>query len=1598
LPISLNFSASIPTEIAEQVRLRDSSGRTWSVAPSEGYRSNLTGSVEFKGPFPESAELAVEFPKGFRDDVGRSLEMAAPLKVRTDASPPLAKFHGSFGIIERGEQQLLPLTVRRIEPAVEIQFEKKGAPLPRNLPAKMTRVSSAEEILALLRRVTQVPRGVSMFSGVTPSNVRRLEVPRSGDERALEVIGIPLAEPGFYGVEVESPALGAAYLEGKSPYYVRTAALVTDLAVHLKVGAERSLVWVTHLGSGEPAADAAVTVADCRGKALVGGRTDSRGIFMIPSLPQNMSYDYCNSGPSHFIVLASKGNDLSFTLSSWTEGIEVWRFDLPTGVWGDTFESANTVIAQSLVRRGEIVKMKHILRRRTGDGLRLPAPGAPEIARLTHLGSDEQYDFPLRWRKNGAAESEWKVPPGAKLGTYSVSLIRTKKDGSIDNILSGTFRVEDYRVPLMRAVVKLPDENIVRPESVNLTAAVAYLSGGGAKRLPVTVRYKIAPQGYVSFPGFEGYSFGAGAVETGRVKEEYNPEGGSGGESKLLTTSAVLDDAGTGSIKLDRLTLHEGLSRLSAELEYKDVAGFVQTVSTSAQIWSADTILGIKTGSWISKDAIPVSLSAVSPDGAPRAGVPVTVELYSRQGYSHRKRIVGGFYSYDTSVEITHSGTPCSGVTDEKGVFTCTVRTARSGEFIVEGRAADSAGRLAATKTSLWVSEGGRQWFGGRDDDRIDVLPEKSDYEAGETARFQVRMPFERGTALVTVEREGVIDSFVQPIDSRDPVVSVPLKTGYAPNVYVSVLVVRGRVGGVVPTALVDLGKPAFKLGIARVNVGWKPHEITVSVTPERDVYKVRETARVKVRGVSAVDGSAVANGEVALVAIDEGLLELQPNDSWRLLGRMMGLRPHDVFTATAQMHIVGRRHFGLKARPDGGGGGRGLTRELFDALLYWNPRVMLDKNGEASVEIPLNDSLTSFRIAAIAAAGQSLFGTGSAAIRATQDLIVVPGFAPVARHEDSVVNTVSLRNTTAAPMPIEISLQSDHPAVQGAPEKRVLESGGSAEIGWRIAIPEGIEGLTYTLEARSGEKIIDRVKIPQKVVAPVIERVYGATLRHVDGRTSIPVDRPHGAVPGRGGLRVSFAARLGDGLSGVAEKMRLYPYTCLEQRVSQSIALSDKEMWAQTMGVLPTYLDEVGHLKYFVSESQGHSLLTAYVLGIAAAKGWEIPAAGRTRMITALRQSIAGQASGPESPTATQVAKLIGLEALTRAGEDVTELAEDLVIDPTVLATSELLNWYAVLYRTPQLPDRDTRLERARSTLRSRLVLSGTELGFTTEAVDDEWWLMSSVDVNSLRLLDMLLETGDWNDDIPRIAQGALARQERGAWDLTVANAWGMIALPRFSNRFEKERVSGETRVSLGDTLVRSRWEAKGNPEPITVPWPEGAGELTVEQRGGGKPWATVQSRAVVPLKDSLSRGYTLQKSLEPVIQRTPGRWSNGDIVRVKLAVEAIADRNWVVIDDPIPPGAVVIGGQSLSQSLVADSVSDEKGSGRPIYPTFEERTAEAYRAYVSSLDKGSWRLEYTIRLNTAGTFVLPEARVEAMYSPDMFGALPNPPFVIEP
>jgi alpha-2-macroglobulin len=106
-----------------------------------------------------------------------------------------------------------------------------------------------------------------------------------------------------------------------------------------------------------------------------------------------------------------------------------------------------------------------------------------------------------------------------------------------------------------------------------------------------------------------------------------------------------------------------------------------------------------------------------------------------------------------------------------RGRFSCVALSELGGEIRVSARALDSAGRAATTQHSFWVA-GRDEWvFDQANHDRIDLIPEKKRYEPGETARFQVRMPYRKATALITVERDGVLEARVVKLSGQSPTV-----------------------------------------------------------------------------------------------------------------------------------------------------------------------------------------------------------------------------------------------------------------------------------------------------------------------------------------------------------------------------------------------------------------------------------------------------------------------------------------------------------------------------------------------------------------------------------------------------------------------------------------------------------------------------------------------------------------------------------------------------------------------------------------------------------------------------------------------------------
>jgi uncharacterized protein YfaS (alpha-2-macroglobulin family) len=1755
-PLTLRFNAPVPRALALAARLKPPAGEAIAPRIAPDNRDEMLSDVQFAAPLAENTKYQITLPAELRDEAGRGLSNAAtfPLTVATGGMPPLAKFAGApFGIVEAGDAAnpaLLPFTLRHVQADLagastggqirvrtlgaattdaavlgwiarlqryhERELTAREAGLPASQWTVVEREADERGRLRDVKRDRRVgTREVSLLA--QDSEARRSELPQLKDSapRATEVIGLPLQQPGYHVVEIESRVLGNSLLATRAPMYVRTGALVTNLGVHFKRGRASSLVWVTTLDRSRPVAGAKVAVNDCRGMLLWSGSTDANGIARIDrgfdeeygggddegegsdgnasgSAPRSTRKP-CVTGDGMFVT-ARSGNDLSFVFSRWQRGIESWRFNIGTASGTAPNRHAHTVFDRTLLRAGELLSMKHFLRDDTLAGTALPpADALPGELVITHVGSGAETVLPLAWPRGArAAESTWQSPKNAALGMYFVEL----KRGS-ERWPSGNVRIEAFRVPLVDARLSAPSGEQVAPAELNFAAQLNALAGGPMAALPLKLSALLTPAS-PRFAGYEDFGF--------NPPEKPRPEGRAQGDTDAEADSdsgrlvadrlpSSTDARGAATIKIAKLPALTGPSDLRAELSFSDPNGEVQTVTQSLRLWPSRVVVGVRAPSWAAArgeaafDAVVLDTS-----GKPLKGREVTVAGRVKQVLSTRKRIVGGFYAYDNNTTTRELGQLCSGKTDAQGRLACTVKVDATGEVEVVARASDDAGRASEAATTVWVSGQGEWWFAQDNDDRIDLLPEKREVEPGQTARLQVRMPFRQATALVTVEREGVIDARVMQLSGREPVIELPIPTGasaatgsWAPNVTVSVLVLRGRLREApwwsvftwgwkdpaqwwqafryegrdwrAPTALVDLAKPTYKLGAAQLKVGLAEHRLDVSVKADKAQYAVRETVKAVVRVTHA--GKPLAGTEVAFVAVDEGLLALQPNRSWELLEAMMQTRPWGVETATAQGEIIGRRHYGRKAVPPGGGGGRNPTRELFDTLLLWRGTVLLDAQGEAKIDVPLNDSLTSFRLVAIADAGGAgqlqRFGSGSTSVRVSQDLQMLSGLGPLAREGDRFDAGFTLRNTTTRAMTVKATLAgravmnpgagpavatsagsagiagssasaanagsatagAAGPAIDTAPQTVQLAAGAAVEVRWPVTVPEGASRIDWQAEAvetaATGSTATaaarDRLKLTQAVQPAVPARVWQATLQPLEGTLNWPLAPPEGALPGVGGVVATLQPRLTGALPGLRRYFETYPYTCLEQKTSRAIALRDTAAWQTLGGEVAGYLDADGLAGYFPPQAgdaaRGSDRLTAHLLAAAHEAGWAWPAAAREAMLGGLAAFVEGRIERRfNAPRADlEARKLAALDALARHGRAQARMLGSVVFTAEAMGgwpTSSLLNAWSVLRRVDGIPEGAARLEQVQRLLRSRLVEGGTTLKFSTEAEDDWWWLMDSPDANAARLLLAAAEQPAWQGDVGRLLNGTLARQRGGAWRTTTANLWGVLALERVAAKLESVPVAGRSSVQSGGITRTQDWQASPAGATLSLPWPQpaagaapGGSAVTARHDGAGRPWLTLQSLAAVPLKAPLFAGYRITRSVSAVERKKPDVWSRGDTLRVRLEVEAVGDMAWVVVNDPVPAGATLLGSGLGRDSAIATRGEKREGSA---WLAFEERAADSWRGYYEWLPRGRHVVEYTLRLNASGRFNLPPSRVEAMYAPETFGELPNAAMEVQP
>lgn len=1707
--LRIEFTERVKTEALRNASLYGAQGQTFPLVPQshfeEGSTRTLVTQLQRNGGqelLPEGATLSLRLPEALQDVDGRRLsnQREFPKALPIASLPPYLGFVEAPGVLPwAGDRSLhWPLAVRRLEPSVAVQLMRLGGAMrdpAASGSALQRRAQASKQALALWHSAQDWPQRSLGAQGIAQGRYPVLarqqvdwaqletQTVQGSAVEALNFLPVKLTQPGLYLLEAHSPrfsehlraALAASDAAPPAGLEPRASLLqVSNLNLSVRLSAQGdSLLWVTAIDTGLPVGGVEVDWLDCRGEVLAQGSTDAQGLMQInASATRTAATQSCQgtSGAGHFglAVVARKGDDLA-VLGDIGSGYS-YRYGVNS--YSRMSSLGHTVFDRTLFKAGETVSMQHLQRLLTADGFAFPPEGSGKVE-LRFQDGGLVATLPVQWDATGSATSQWRIPEAAKLGRYTASV--TGPDGYVHQ---ANFQVEEFRTPVFEAALTGSAQWNARQQRLPLALRLSYLAGGAAAGESVSVAGQYLAGATAPVPGY---------VFSDATLPDW--------QAPAFTTLATRLDA-QGQAQLDpALPVFDRPVTLNAEMKFSDPNGEVQTVGQSFALWSSPIRLGIRATpqSKVGQARTSVRLQAVvlNAQNQPLAKRSLTLTARPVRWDSRNTR--------SKSMEwLGPVRTVCQQDSDERGQISCDwsdVPDKEDADWLFAVHTQESS--TTSITSSQVVYRYQLRWAPSAE--VLTLAPgQPQPLAAGAPARLHIQAPFWPATVLLSVEREGVLQASTHRLTQASNPIELPLQAQFAPNVRIAARFVRGL--NDIPTASAD-AEPVLTAE-HQLAVKIAPDRFVLDVRVHSDSTRIAPggTAQVQVTVRQRQGGKVAAGARVTLVAVDEALLALKGNPSWNVLDALLRERsiavsgsaldrwlrhklrfgpqpaywpPDDMARtseapaalskaeadyanapmkaarmaaapAPAPAMVAGAASAELDAAKEAPSDGS-RTRSNFSSLALWRTDVVLDAQGTARVPVTFNDSLTRWRIVALAVDGADRFGHGQTSVEVSQALQLYSGLPPVLRSGDRLTQQVTVRNTGNAALQLEFSAvarmqrsQDASPPAACDPSSRQnscaaatteqdavarglrvqrslkLAPGQAQDVAWPVAVPDGVERLDWDMEAHSAapdER--DHLQISQRVVAALPVTVRQATLVQIKGETSLPVSRPSDAQPKQGGVQVALSDSLvRTALQQVRRWMADYPFACLEQKASKLVAAGDTAGWNRLMQELPKYLDQNGLARYFnESALTGSEVLTAYLLDVAQATGWAIPEVARQKMLAGLQRAWT-QADPldwqpwrtPVSNTARQLAlqATLATQGHLRSMEGLRFRPEDL----NQLPTLALVDWARTLLALPSTPDSTTTLQQAAMQLRSRYDVQGTRLNWRSDDRDHWWWWMWNGDVAMARSVVLVQQwqqrDAAWQADLPLLIQGLIGRQQQGRWGTTVANVWGTLALQSFAASTEAGPVTGTTTLALTPS--------GGAPTTLSVNWPQppvtllrqddmqsnkqSDTRLLLTHQGSGAPWANVSITAAVRLQQPYHAGLQVEKTITPVEQKQPGQWSVGDVARVTLKLQSQAELTWVAVLDPIPSGATILGRGLGRQSQLAQQ---GQGSSGAAWPSYIERANDSYRAYYRWVPRGTWSIDYSVRLNNAGTFELPATRTEALYAPEIFGESPNPVWVVK-
>ena len=1227
-------------------------------------------------------------------------------------------------------------------------------------------------------------------------------------------------EPGLYVVEVRAP--GVTF----QPWLHRRLMAVSDYNLAMKRSEDELRVWATVLETGAPAEGLELTALDQDSEPIGPVMTDGDGLARF-------ALDEDGGGGTY--VVSQSPFVLGDTGWAWGRGISPWEFGL-TGGYDERDYRVHITTDRPLYRAGQVVHFRGIARAQ--DDAAYDLPSATEVRVRVHSADGEEiYGQELALDDFGAFRGDLALDEGVALGGYR---IQAEIGGSS---YGDSFMVAAYRPPEFEVTVAPAAEDIVAGTRSRAEVEASYFFGGGVADAEVEWRvlsspYRFEPQQFGRYDFTDDDDPWICRWCWWRPMPE---------PKVILKGSGTTDDAGHLGIGLPTEVMTGG-QRLTIEATAYGKDG--QAISGRGEIvvHRDDFYIGLAPQTRLGEAGEPLGVDVVTADweGQRVPDRELDIEVYRREWINtFVEGEQGGRWEWETEDTLVHTDTI---TTDGQAAAQLSFTPPEGGSYRVVAENGASGGTVdasAGARTSIWVWVSGAEDVSWRrdNDDQFDLVSDKGSYVPGEMAEILIPSPFEgEQWAWITVERGGVLSEEVRRLERNSSVYRLPITAEHAPNVYVSVILVKGP----------DPANPAatHKVGILPITVEPVEQTLDLTLTPSVEQAEPGDTVSFDVHARDANGEPVEAAFSVDLV--DKAVLSLRPREEDAIVQAFYGRRGLGVSTSSGLVLSINRlllkqaeelENLAMEGLGIGGGGAEmeeaagapmeapardaatkaaadalppGVrVREEFEDTAFWRAHVVTDEDGRASVDVVLPDNLTTWVFRAVGVTKETLVGEETIELLVTKPLLVRPATPRFFVVGDRAQLAALVSNNTGSARDVEVSLQAEGLIVEEEPTQQVrIPAGAEREVTWWVTV-EDVEQAEVVMGAVSGE-YADAAR-PRLTTGPegsLIVRRYtapeivgtGGQLEEEGARVEA-VAVPPNASDRRGELSVRLDPSLAAGMTEGLDYLEHYPYECTEQIVSRflpnvlsyravrELGLERPELEEKLPGLVQEALNKLYNRQngdggwgwWDRGESRVH--LTAYtVFGMVKAReaGFDVRGEVVERGLSYLRTHLE-PARGLTSPEAANQQAFI-LYVLTESEE--FSVASDYV--GGLFDNRDKLSHYGRAYLAMtldgiQAPEdgSDDRINTLLSDLQNAAILSATGAHWEEEGYDR--WAMNTDTRSTAVILEALARLDPENDLIPNVVRWLMVARRDGIWETTYETAWALIALTDWM------RVTGE-------------------------------------------------------------------------------------------------------------------------------------------------------------------------------------------------------------